>query len=154
MAPSGNAAIQSDFANHRSHVEGPADGQVTRLLTDEHGDGAFKGNFGLILEPTYIHLDAKPSADVGGGSILARWLFSGTNTVRPYFEAGAGFILGQIDLTQTRCDTNFILEGGPGVLVFVNERTAVTVGYRFQHISNAGVCSTWTCTLYCAVRPI
>jgi hypothetical protein len=36
-ALSGNAAIQSDFAEHRSNVEVTADGQVTRLLTDDHG---------------------------------------------------------------------------------------------------------------------
>ena len=36
-AASGNAAIQSDFAEHRSSVEVTANGQVTRLLTDEHG---------------------------------------------------------------------------------------------------------------------
>src|SRR5439155_144024 len=36
-AASGNAAIQSDFAEHRSGVEVTANGQVTRLLTDEHG---------------------------------------------------------------------------------------------------------------------
>ena len=36
-AASGNAAIQRDFAEHRSGVEVTANGQVTRLLTDEHG---------------------------------------------------------------------------------------------------------------------
>lgn len=36
-AGSGNAAIQSDFTEHRSNVEVTADGQVTRLLSDEHG---------------------------------------------------------------------------------------------------------------------
>ena len=36
-AASGNAAVQSDFAEHRSKVEVTADGQVTRVLTDEHG---------------------------------------------------------------------------------------------------------------------
>jgi hypothetical protein len=36
-AASGNAAIQGDFADHRSNVEVTADGQVTRLLSDEHG---------------------------------------------------------------------------------------------------------------------
>jgi hypothetical protein len=36
-AASGNAAIQADFADHRSNTEVTADGQVTRLLSDEHG---------------------------------------------------------------------------------------------------------------------
>jgi hypothetical protein len=36
---------------------------------------------------------------------------------------------------------NFLIEGGPGVLFFVSKDTAVTVGYRFQHISNADRCS-------------
>ena len=112
------------------------------VVTDEHGPGGLRGNFELLLEPTYIHLDANPSADVFGAAVLFRWLFAGNGTVRPFVEAGGGAIGGKIDLRQTTCDLNFILEAGPGVMIFVNERTAINVGYRFQHISNAGKCTS------------
>ena len=111
------------------------------VVTDEHGPGALRGNFQLLLEPTYIHLDATPSADVFGAAVLFRWLFVGNGMVRPYLEVGGGALGGKIDLRQTSCDLNFIGEAGPGVMIFVNERTAINLGYRFQHISNGGRCA-------------
>ena len=51
-----------------------------------------------------------------------------------------GVLLGETDLSQTDCRENFLLQGGPGLLVVLSDTTALTVGYRLQHISNAGVC--------------
>jgi len=36
---------------------------------------------------------------------------------------------------------NFLLQAGPGLLVFLSDTTTLTVAYRLQHISNGGVCS-------------
>jgi opacity protein-like surface antigen len=112
------------------------------VVTDQRGSGWLRGNFELLAEPTLIHLDSSSSsATVGGLAALARWLFAASPTVRPYLEAGLGILGGQVDLRQTNCDVNFIIQGGPGVMLFVSDRTAVTAGYRFQHISNAGQCT-------------
>ncbi len=116
---------------------------VGYLVTDEHGGSVLRGNFQLLLEPTLVRLDASSrSSTVGGASGLVRWLFTGNGTFRPYLEAGAGVLGGHTDFRQTTCDVNYILTGGPGVLVFLNEQTAVTLGYRFEHISNGGKCSS------------
>jgi lipid A 3-O-deacylase len=111
------------------------------VLTDERGPGWVRGNFELLAEPTLIHLEGGDSTTVGGLSTLGRWVFAGSSLVRPYVEAGVGILGGQVNLRQTNCDVNFLIEGGPGVLFFVSKDTAVTVGYRFQHISNADRCS-------------
>lgn len=112
------------------------------VLTDERGSGWLSGNLELLAEPTLIHLDASKSATVGGLAGLGRWIFSGASNVRPYLEGGVGVLGGKVDLRQTNCDLNFILQGGAGAMVFVSESTALTLGYRFQHISNASRCTS------------
>jgi hypothetical protein len=113
------------------------------VLTDETGPGILRGNVEVLLEPTLLHLTGdEDSATLGGAAALVRWIFRGTGTVRPYLEAGAGVLGGRTDFRQSRCDVNFLLEGGPGVLVFVGDSVAVAAGYRLQHMSNADLCSS------------
>jgi len=111
------------------------------FLTGEMGKGALAGNFEILVEPTLIHLDGPNSVTVGGAAILPRWVFAASPRVRPYLEAGAGILGGQIDLPLRNCDVNFILEGGVGVLFFMSERVALTASARFHHVSNADLCS-------------
>jgi opacity protein-like surface antigen len=95
-----------------------------------------------MLEPTLAHFDSGAgTSTVVGLSAIARWIFAGRGRFRPYVEAGAGVLVGETKLHQTDCDVNFLLQGGPGVLVLLSDTTALTVGYRFQHISNASLCS-------------
>lgn len=111
------------------------------VVTDEHGPPLLRGNLEVLLEPTYIHLDTTPEADTFGLALMFRWLWSGNYWVRPYLELGGGVLGGRIDLRQTHCDLNFLLEGGPGLMFFLNEHAALSIGYRFHHISNGGKCS-------------
>jgi hypothetical protein len=114
---------------------------VGYFVSDALGSGAARGNLEILLEPTLISLDSDAgAATVVGASGLARWVFSGSGRFRPYVEAGAGVLAGEMDFRQTDCGVNFVLQGGPGLLVFLSDATAMTVGYRFQHISNAGAC--------------
>jgi Lipid A 3-O-deacylase (PagL) len=108
---------------------------VGYFVTGEIGEGALRGNFELLVEPTLIYLDASNSATVVGVAVLPRWLFAASPRVRPYLEMGAGVLAGEIDLRQTNCDVNFILEGGTGAMIFVAERVALTLGVRLQHVS-------------------
>jgi lipid A 3-O-deacylase len=111
------------------------------VVTDLHGSDWLRGNLEVLLEPALIQLKSeKDSPTVGGLSGIARWIFMGGDRVRPYLEAGAGILVGDMDLVQTDCSVNFLLQGGPGLLFYLSETTSLTVGYRFQHISNAGAC--------------
>ena len=111
------------------------------FLTDEHGPGGLRGNLELVAEPTLVHLTSKSESGTAVGlSALGRWVFATEWIVRPYLEVGLGLLSGQLDFRQTNCDVNYVIGGGPGLLMFLSERAAITAGYRFQHISNAGAC--------------
>jgi opacity protein-like surface antigen len=111
------------------------------VLTDTVGPSWLRGNLELLAEPALIHFsDDTYSSTVVGASALARWVFAGSRHVRPYVEVGVGALLGETALYQTDCEVNFLLQAGPGLLVSLTERTTLTVGYRFQHVSNGGVC--------------
>jgi hypothetical protein len=115
---------------------------VGYVVTDPLGPRWLRGNLELMVEPTLLYLkDEGHSATTIGGSTLARWIFSGAGPLRPYLEAGAGVLIGETDLRQTDCEVNFIVQGGPGLLVFLSDTTTLTVAYRLQHISNGGACS-------------
>jgi lipid A 3-O-deacylase len=111
------------------------------FVTGEVGEGWLRGNFEILVEPTLIYLDASNSATVLGVAILPRWVFAASPRIHPYLEAGGGILAGQVDLRQTNCDVNFILEAGAGAMIFLAERVALTLGARFHHISNADRCS-------------
>jgi hypothetical protein len=112
------------------------------FFSDEHGEPGIRGNFEVVIEPTVVHLKTdRDSGTAVGVASLARWVFTTPWVVRPYFELGLGILGGNFNIRQTNCDINFIIEGGPGLMWFVGERTALTASYRFQHISNASTCS-------------
>jgi hypothetical protein len=114
---------------------------VGYVATDPMGPGWVRGNLELLLEPALLHLDTEVgTSTVVGLSALGRWILGGTR-FRPYFDVGAGVLLGETNLPQTDCDVNFLIQGGPGVLVVLSSSTTLAVGYRFQHISNAGACT-------------
>ncbi len=135
---------------HQIHRDAPESVTAYQLIahvgyvaTDAVGPGWLGGNLELLLEPQILYLDGDRghSATAGGAAALARWLFVGTGAIRPFVEGGVGILGGQMEFRQTNCDVNYIIEGGPGVLVFVGDRVAVSAAYRFQHISNASGCS-------------
>jgi opacity protein-like surface antigen len=115
---------------------------VGYVASDVMGPEWLRGNLEVMIEPTLMYLDsAVGSSTVVGLSALARWILTGKGRLRPYFEAGVGVLLGETALQQTDCDVNFLLQAGPGILLVLSDTTALTVGYRFQHISNASLCS-------------
>jgi lipid A 3-O-deacylase len=141
LAAGGGASLPKDDLDLQAVTTFHVLPHLGYFVTGEVGEGALRGNLEILFEPTLIHLDASPSATVVGGAILPRWLFGAWPRVRPYIEAGAGIVGGQVDLRQTNCDVNFLLEGGVGAMIFMTERAALTIGARFHHMSNADRCS-------------
>jgi lipid A 3-O-deacylase PagL len=114
---------------------------VGYVASDAMGPSWLRGNLELLLEPTLMHVGSEVgSATVVGASVLGRWIFSGRR-FRPYIDGGSGVLVGETHLQQTHCSVNFLLQGGPGFLVVLSDATTLVVGYRFQHISNAALCS-------------
>jgi hypothetical protein len=53
---------------------------------------------------------------------------------------GASALGGRAGPRTGNCDINFVLEGGPGVLIFMSQHAALDIGYRVHHISNGHQC--------------
>jgi hypothetical protein len=114
---------------------------VGYVLTEPAGPSFLEGSLELIAEPTLMSVGGAISATTVGLSVVGRWLFTGVGALRPYVEGGAGALAGQVDLQATDCEVNFVLQGGVGALYFLGPSVALSAGYRFQHISNASLCS-------------
>jgi lipid A 3-O-deacylase len=88
------------------------------------------------LEPLYQHYTTPKQAFWAGLSAVARYHFLSLGRFVPYIEiAGSA---GGTDLQIREIDSAFafLLFGGAGASVFVSDKTALYLGYRYQHVSN------------------
>ena len=103
------------------------------------GPGPLAGALEIGVEPLYQRFFDPVDAYFAGLAAVTRYHFTSLGRVVPYLEiAGSA---GYTDLRVREQDTNFVflLFGGVGASYFVTERTSIYAGYRFQHISNAGI---------------
>jgi hypothetical protein len=95
-----------------------------------------RGALEVGLEPFYQRYTEPGSAYFAGAAAVFRYHFLALGRVVPYVELfGAA---GGTDLRSREIDSDFafLLQGGPGLSVFLTNSTAVYGGYRFQHVSN------------------
>src|SRR5215813_4658755 len=100
-------------------------------------DHFWYGALELGLEPLYQHYTTPKPAFWAGLTAVGRYHFLGLGRFVPYIESGAA--AGGTDLRIPEIDSTFafLLFAGAGASVFVSNTTALYVGYRFQHVSNA-----------------
>jgi lipid A 3-O-deacylase len=67
-----------------------------------------------------------------------RYHFIGVGPMVPYLEVTAGAGGTNLNVREIRSHFTFILEGGVGVSYFATPDVSLNLGYRLQHISNAG----------------
>ena len=95
-----------------------------------------RGSVEVGLEPFYQEYTQPRNSYFAGTAAVFRYHFLALGRVVPYVElfAAAGFT----DLRSNEIDSDFafLLQGGPGLSVFLTSSTAVYGGYRFQHVSN------------------
>jgi len=115
--------------------------QIGQVLTDEIGSGVVAGNLELLLEPMAAHYDEPFSASAFGGSLVLKYNFLSFGRWMPFWDGGAGMLWTDLAprIPEQSTQFNFILQTGPGVSYFVSENWAITAGFRFHHISNAGI---------------
>lgn len=80
----------------------------------------------------------QPAYVVGLTPVLRYDFATGTRWV-PFFDAGAGVTLTDIGRPDLGGVFQFNLQAGPGVRWFFRKDTALTLQYRFLHISNASI---------------
>ncbi len=98
--------------------------------------GPMSGSLEIGLEPFYQRYTDPTGAFFGGLGAVFRYHFLELGRVVPYVELFAA--AGGTDLESREIDSafTFLLQGGPGLSVFVTDHTAIYAGYRFQHVSN------------------
>lgn len=115
--------------------------QLGYVFTDRLGTNFLSGVFEVLVEPVGAHFFQPFSATLVGGSLVVRYNFLAFGRWMPYWDFGAG--MGWTDLApripEESVPFEFLLEMGPGLKFFVTEQTALSLGVRFHHISNAGI---------------
>ena len=111
---------------------------VGRVISDVVGsDRWYRGNWELVGE-LFGGEQFKPhNAHLAGLTALLRYdVATGTKWV-PFFDVGAGATETDIGYPDLGGTGQFNLQTGPGVHWFVRKNVALTVQYRFLHLSCA-----------------
>jgi opacity protein-like surface antigen len=98
-----------------------------------------KGKLQLALEP-FCNPVTEPESGVETGlNVFIRYLHPIAPSVQLVSEIGSGPMYLSIDsLEQGNAGFNFLNQFGLGAQVAVSDNSAITLGYRFRHLSNAG----------------
>ncbi len=100
-----------------------------------------KGIFELIVEPlTSAVISPNNNAEVGC-SFFLRYSQKVHSRVAFYLEFGLGMLYTTQHTIEQGSQFNFTTQPGLGMLFFFNKSYAMSFGYRFRHVSNAGTAS-------------
>ena len=121
-----------------SHVEFyDADVRFSLLPLDTMAKSSFLyGALEVGLEPLYQHYTTPKQAFWAGLAAVLRYHFLGLGRVVPYAELGGGAGGTDLDVREINSTFAFLVFGGLGASIFVSNKTALYVGYRYQHVSN------------------
>lgn len=114
-------------------------------LTATHGSGRLAGRLELLIEadPAFVMWqNGKPVYGFGVLPVFFRWNFSRVSHLQPFADLAGGFVRTNQAVPVGTVRFNFMAESGAGLRLFVTKRTALLVGYRFHHLSNADRAST------------
>ena len=108
------------------------------LPFDPVGSGPLRGSFEVGIEP-FVQLYLEPStATAEGVKAVGRYHVLPFAPIVPYAEFAMGVMHSNLGVKELRSRHVFSLEGGVGVSYLLTPSLALTGGYRFQHLSNAG----------------
>ena len=94
------------------------------------------GAFEFGVEPVFQRYENPVKAYWAGLAATARYHFLSLGIFVPYLELGAGPGGTNLRAIEIKSDFAFLLWGGLGAQLFMNDTTALYVGYRMVHISN------------------
>lgn len=108
---------------------------------DPFGPGILRGAFESGLEGWFQYYLSPDEATAEGLKLTFRQHLLGLSLGRfvPYLEGTAGAAGTNLKVLEIDSSFTFVLEAGLGVSYFITPGLAVSVGYRFQHISNGHV---------------
>lgn len=104
------------------------------------GLGEGKGTLQLAFEPFINPVSAPEKGVETGLDLFVRYLHPLFPSVKLVSEIGSGpMYLGIDTVEQGKAGFNFMNQIGLGLQKALSDNTALTVGYRFRHISDAGL---------------
>lgn len=136
---SGYGITHRGFGDTRTQVQ-TVDmiGRFGWFLSRELGSGWYKGRHELLVElPVHMVVDPRVSPMVGG-YLLGSWKFTSLENWAPYVFAGGGILYVDLGLPTMGSRLDFSYQGGTGVQYFLRKDLALSLEYRYHHISNAG----------------
>ena len=108
-------------------------------LWSEKFGGVLRGNpaFAIEVVPITRFLNDGRLTWAGGGNLLYEHHFAARGRLMPVWKIGAGALFADHEIPRGETRLNFSLITALGVDVALTDRSAVFVGYRFHHVSNA-----------------
>jgi len=102
-----------------------------------------KGNIGgdleLIAEPIMNVVISPDTNAEFGASCLLKYSAHITERIAPYIEGGIGVVYTTQHTHEQGTQFNFLPQVGGGLQFFLNKNLALMGGYRYRHLSNAGI---------------
>lgn len=110
------------------------------MLTSPHGETWWRGNWELGGEAFGGAIVTGQGDYLFGGESWLRYNFVPTRSrVTPFVELGFGLAFTDADRRIVGQEFNFISGAGAGICCRLGEHWGLTLEYRVQHISNAGM---------------
>lgn len=127
---------------HKTNQQGPVFMPSWMMtITDPVGNGWYRGQVSIGAEVVYIQFREPVLTHGIGFTPKIKYTFVGLDKIRPYVEFAGGPFWTDLagEVPEESVEFNFILSAGFGLSWFITSQTSFNVGYRFQHISNAGI---------------
>jgi opacity protein-like surface antigen len=115
--------------------------QLGYMLEDVKGDSWWRGNLELAGEGFGSAIFGGDGSYISGGTLWLRYNFVPESSHRlvPYAQGGAGCVSTDINHGIVGQPFNFNLDLGFGVRCLLGRNWSLSLEYRYQHISNAGL---------------
>lgn len=109
-------------------------------ISDCVGQNAwYRGALSLGVEGILLFNHEPHSGFAAGLTPLLHYEFVRRGRLIPYVEAGVGVLILDFDLDKQSDGLNFVSQAGLGVRYVLSERSELILGWRLNHISNAGL---------------
>jgi len=100
-----------------------------------------KGNSHLsFIVEMFTTLIVQPDPNLEGGvNFLAKYRFNFTKNIQPYLKGGVGVVYMSQHTREQGSQYNFLPQIGAGFHYFISKNSAISLEYRYRHLSNAGI---------------
>ena len=130
------------FANTPSAQSFVIAGRFGRVLTHEVGQNALRGSFEMAVDIIPLNEFWIHGAQYAGGidPFIAKWNFTGGQTVAPYVAAVGGVLFSTHNLPPgPTAQVNFTSGAELGLQWFHREKRSVNFSAKVYHLSNASI---------------